>query len=72
MIYEDIEEVRAKQVALEAGKDKAKEGVSRKGKRKSSAMRTTKQKRTRKSELDAAEAEITGRGMESYCSILQF
>jgi hypothetical protein len=45
--------------------------VDRSPKRKSSAPVLAKAKRTRKSEVKAAENEIKAMGLESHCSVLQ-
>jgi hypothetical protein len=69
MSYEDIVEAQAKRDAKEAVVVKGKRG---RPKRKSSAPVLVEAKRTRKSEVEAAEDEIKAMGLENHCSILQF
>jgi hypothetical protein len=65
--YEDIEMAKADRDAKEANVVKGKRGP----KRKSSTPVLAKAKRTRKSEVKAAENEIKAMGLESHCSVLQ-
>jgi len=68
MSYEDIVKAKAERDAREAVPKKGKRGP----KRKSSTPVLAKAKRTRKSEVEAAEDEIKAMGLENHCSVLQF
>jgi hypothetical protein len=65
--YEDIEMAKADRDVKEANVVKGKRGPKRKG----CAPVLAKAKRTRKSEVKAAENEIKAMGLESHCSVLQ-
>jgi hypothetical protein len=75
MSYEDIEEARGKRAAKEAAKEAAaasdKRGRGRK-RESSTPAAGVKTKRTRKSEVEAAEDEIAAAGLGDRCSVLQF
>ena len=75
MSYEDIEAARGKRAAKEAAKEAAaasgKRGRGRKPKSPTPSA-GPKVKRTRISEVEAAEDEIATLGFGSHCSVLQF
>jgi hypothetical protein len=66
--YEDIAEAQAKRDAKEAAVAKGKPGR----KRKSSTLAEAPAKKSRKSEVEVAEAEIEAQGLVEYCTVLSF
>ncbi|OCK78530.1 DDE-domain-containing protein, partial [Lepidopterella palustris CBS 459.81] len=68
--YKDLKEARAKRAAKEAETSKERRGRKRKSPSGKGVV-ARKDKKARKSELEAAEDKIVAAGIENHCSILQ-